>query len=493
VNTLRDLLGVTVPDDAELQPDSVVARYARVGASSAALGEAGVERLEAVTHALVGRVFDDAVRRRALVACDAADGGCARTFLAAFGRRAWRRPLEATELDRYATLARESTTLLGDPWQGLAQATAGLLQSPHFVYRAELGEVDPTTVVSGAAGGPGRRRLTSWELAARLSYLLWATTPDDALLEEAATGRLFEPARLRAQVERLLASPRARQASRTFFRELMGIDSPVLEKDPMVFPKATPGLWTAMREEIERLLEDATSGPEADLRRAFDGRKGFADARLGEIYGLKLATRDRLEPVTHPADGPRVGLLTTAGFLAQHGIPERGSPVLRGLFVREVLLCAHVPEPPDGLDVTLKPNPAARTTRQRLEPHADSPACAGCHSLMDPIGFAFESFDGLGVHRTTENGAPVDTTGALDGQAFQDARSLTALLLAHQDFDRCLVKQVYRYAQGRMESAAEATVVDELTTALRAGKHRWNDLLIALTTSPAFQLAGVNP
>lgn len=481
-NAIQDLLGLSLPENGQLQPDSVVARYASVGASTTGFSESGVEKAEELSRTLLDGVFADANKRMRFVGCEPAQSACLQNFITAFGRRAWRRPLTETERDRYVNLAREIGILLGDPWKGLALSTSGLLQSPNFLYRAEMGESQssPENLVA----------YTPFDLAARLSFLLWATTPDDELLDAAARGDFSDAATWQVQAKRLLDSPRAKTAAAKFFRELMGVDGSVLEKDKTVFTKATPSLWRSMREEVERLMLDAAFGPEADIRKAFRSRAAYADAELASVYGLKLDGATGMQSLEHDQDGPRVGVLTSAGFLAQHGIADRGSPVLRGLFVRETLLCAHIPEPPEAVDLVLKPSENAKTTRQKLEQHATDPSCSGCHEQMDELGFAFENFDGLGMHRLTENGAPVDTSGHLDGKRFDDAKALVDLLLEHEDFERCLVTQLYRFATGRMENDGDTTVIDNLTDSLRKGGYAWQPLLVALTASPGFRFAG---
>ena len=487
VNTLRDLLpgGATVALG-DLEPDDQREGFASIGASYAATSPNGVEKYETAARAALDAVFADPARRASLFGCTpaAADDDCARSFITGFGRRTWRRPLSSTEVERYLRLSRTVGTSFGDPIKGLQHAALGLLTSPNFLYRVEIGE----------AAGTGSYRYNGWELASRLSYLLWNTTPDAELLTAAESGSLGGSngaAGLRQQVARLLASDRAKSGISTFASELFALDD--IAMVPKDDERATPALRDAMAAEIRRMFESRLD-PEADMLELFDSNKVFVNADLAKIYGLSGITGSDLQPATLPA-GPRAGLLGTAGFLTLHSKDQATSPTSRGLFVREGILCTKVPDPPDGVDTTIKDPPAGvvMTRRELLEGHRSNPMCATCHAVFDPIGYAFESFDWVGAARDQDMGKPVDTSGEIDGQRFGNARELGAILRKLPATSQCLVRNFFRFASGHSETPADQASLDAWQAEFGQSGNKLVPFLAALASSDAFRLVSAAP
>lgn len=494
-NTVRDLFGLGVQIPGELEPDTPINGLSAVGASQLALSRRGVEQYEAAGLEIARQAMSSDRVRGQIVPCEPAsqpvDSACARQFVEQFGKRVWRRPLTVEELARYTDVADFAAGELNDFGAGLEHALAGMLQSPYFLYRVEYGQPDPED--------PTRRRLTDHELAARMSYLIWNTTPDAELLAAADTGQLSTPEGLRAQAERLLASPKTRGALRSFWIEYWHIDNlSQLNKDAQTYPEASPRLMSSMREETLRLLDHIVFTEGGDFRRVFDTRTTFVDNNLADLYGLQL---DR-QPVPgefvraeHPTSSPRRGVLGHASILAANAHPVATSPTHRGKFVRESLLCRKVPPPPNDVNTDLpEPDPSAgpQTLRMRLESYSETPQCGGCHRLMDPIGFAFESFDALGRHRTMDNGLPVQTNGELDGQQYEDLTGLAAVLKAHPEATECLVKKTYRYATGRVEDEdGEARVIYDLHEAFASAGYDYKSLLTEIVTSEGFRYNAV--
>jgi hypothetical protein len=486
-NAVRDLLGADVTVPADLPPDTVLSGFASIGSALTTVSATAAEKFESAASVIAGQVVSDPARRGRLATCTpagAVDEACARTFVSGFGRRAWRRPLTDDEIARWTGIATAGATMLGDFWKGLGQALAGLLQSPNFLYRAEIGQ--PGVVA-------GQRVFDGWELASRLSFFFWNSIPDDTLLEAAASGALTRPAGLRQQAERLLASPRGTEVVRSFFYELMRLDGlDDLEQSPVNFPRATRTIGPAMREETLRLLEEIALSPDGDYRRALDAPFTFVNRELGQLYGLTVAGSDFVRTAL-PDDGLRLGLLGQASFLASNAHEATTSPTRRGKFVREVLLCHEIPAPPPDVDASLpddKPGDAPRTMRERLAGH-NAAGCNACHSRMDPLGLAFENFDALGAFRTRDAGKPIDASGELDGRTFAGPRELASLLREHPDVDRCLVRNLYRYALGHLETAGEEVLIEQISAGMTGNRLR--AALLGIVASDGFRLAADAP
>jgi hypothetical protein len=490
-NSLVDLLRLDAATPAPVTEDvAAISGFKNVAASTLTISADGVSAYADAAVSTAGLVFGDATKRAALVGCaptGAADP-CVRAFLQAFGGRAWRRPLAAAEVDRYTAVVAELAPM-ADVWTGLQYAVAGMLQSPYFLYRVELGEPDPS--------GAHRLRFSAYEMAERLSYFLWDTTPDDALLAAAASGDTLAAAGLDAQLTRLLAAPRAQAGVQRLFREYLSTDDlAAMTKDATLFPHATPTLAAAMRDEIQATVSDLVFTRKADIRDLLDNRQVFVNAELATLYGLTGVTGTALVPATLPDGGPRAGLLGTAAFLALNARTDRTSPTLRGKFVREQLLCEPVQPPPANFAATFDAPGAAtagQTLRQRLTQHMSDAACSSCHALMDPLGFAFERFDALGALRTTDAGQAIDDSGTIDGLMFTGPRALEAALRTMPAVTGCLARQIYRYATGHLETNGEAAVLANVGTRAQAAGSAFVDYLRAVAESDGFRYAGAAP
>ena len=480
--SVRDLIGVEL-DIATLTAVPPLNGMRAVGASSITFGERDLERFGQLAEQAVTGLFADEAARLALVGCEAADAGCTESFVRDFGRRVLRRPLTQTEQDRYLSLSELARERTGDAWLGLSFVAQALLQSPHFLYRVELGEPDPAE--------PARRVLGDHELATRLSFFLWGSTPDDALLDAADSGALADPAGLVEQARRLLESPRAAVAVEQFYRDYLQLDGlDALDKNVDVFPQLTDTLGPAMAGEMVQTLRQLTFEQGADFRDLFTTRTTFVNDELARLYGLPEPGSEDLVEVQLPDDGPRAGLLTQAGFLAAHSHPTRSSPTLRGKFIRETLLCQGIPPPPPDVDTTLPDTSMAATMRERLRIHRENPACAGCHSLTDPIGLGLENFDALGVYRSEENGVTIDASGDLDGVDFADARELGVAIGEHPNLPASVTRKLLGYARGQLADASEAELIDGLAQAFVDDGHAVPALMLAVITSDMFRYAG---
>ncbi len=428
-----------------------------------------------------------------LVPCEprsATDVACRDRFIQAFGLRAFRRPLDDAEFRKYAAAFTMQAQESGKFLEGARVVVEAMLQSPKFLFHTE-------------AGPDGHS--ADYAIASRLSYLLWDTMPDQALLDAAKRGELRSPEARDRTARRMLASPLATQALDEFFNQWLRFDRVLnASKERRHFPEFSPELAAAMVEETRRLLQylTATNGNFMELLTA---DYGFLNSDLATMYQLPVPA-GQFDLVRFGPGSRRAGLLGQASFLASTAGPAETSPTARGIFVREQLLCQHVPPPPPNVNTTL-PDPSEEkplTHRQRLAAHVESPVCASCHRLMDPIGFGLESFDAIGRWREKETiyftgesartpakkvDLPLETGGeiaGLPGSAFNDAKQLGRILAASPTCQQCIVRQIFRYAYGRMETPADEETINGLFATFRDSGFHFKELLIALVWSPEF-------
>jgi Protein of unknown function (DUF1592)/Protein of unknown function (DUF1588)/Protein of unknown function (DUF1595)/Protein of unknown function (DUF1585)/Protein of unknown function (DUF1587) len=482
-NSMTALLGnVTLGD---LDDDSYIGGFATVGAGSVVTSPDGVQDYQIAVDAALDQVFADTTRRAKLLGCTPKtplDNACSQTFVTTFGRLAWRRPLTDAQIQRETKLAMDAATLLSDPYGGLKIVASAILQSPYFLYRSERGTPVP--------GFTDRNQYTPYELASKLSFFLWNSTPDSALLDAAESGALATAAGVSAQVDRLLASPQGHEAIVNFAREFMRTDNlPAMAKDATTYPSFSPTLSAAMGTEVLSLWENATFESDSNALDLFTTQQTFVNKELGAMYGLDTSglSATTFSQVTLPASQERSGLLTTAAMLSLQGTQIEGSPTLRGRFIRQQFQCLQIPEPPPGIVTTLPDvGPGVFTKRQKMATHESQPVCAACHGLMDPVGFALEHFDAIGAYRATDSGLPIDTTGSMDGQPFAGSVDMGKILAASPDTAPCMVKNLYTYAVGHQVPDTEQIVVSDLSSSFSAAGNRLRGLILKIVASDGF-------
>jgi hypothetical protein len=378
---------------------------------------------------------------------------CAEQFVRQFGRRAYRRPLEAAEVSRFVALV----TGADDFDAGVRAVVASMVSSPFFLYRFELGERQ----------ADGSYRLSPFEVASALSYALWRSLPDDALLDAAQAGRLATRDDVAREARRLVDHPRARETVRAFASQWLGLERlATVDKAPALFPAFTPALREAMQRETPAFVEHVLFDGSGRFDELLTARTSFVEGPLASLYGLPAAPAG----VRDLGPARAAGLLSHAGLLSAYAHSDQTSPVKRGVFVREQLLCQHFPPPPANAGGVPRVDPTA-TTRERFRQHAADPSCRGCHQYIDEVGFGFEGFDALGAVRTLEAGAPIDTTGELrDVERFGAGTTirfatlpeLGAALAQSRRAKACFATTVFRYTRGRVESEAERCTVEAL-------------------------------
>jgi len=477
-NTVHDLLGVESPDVATIPIEATIAGYTN-NAQSAVVTSRHVDAFMGVAES----VADQAVQLdlTTLVGCMPEDPSCRTNFVTRLGRRAFRRELEADEVQRYAALFAAPETQ-GDFYAGVKLVVRGMLMSPSFLYRSELGEsVDD-----------GVYELTGFEIASALAYTFWGTMPDDALLDAAARGDLDRNRGVEQEARRLLADPRARIQLGEFATEWIGTRSLLqANKDPQIYPSFNDNVRQAMDLEFRTFFEHVVLDSSHSLRELLTADYVFVNDALAGFYGLPNPGSSELVRVAVDPQSSRGGLLTLGAVLASHAHANMSAPVQRGVFVRERLLCEELVPPPPDLDTTppgLDPN---LTTRERFSRHSEDPMCSGCHRSIDPIGFSFERYDGVGGYREVENGRPVDDSGSLlqpgiGERAYNGPKGLAQLLADEATVSACAVEQLYTFVHGREPDAADECALEELGDGFEASEHDLFELLIDVTLNDSF-------
>lgn len=443
-----------------------------------------LQQIQDAASSVAAKVVDEQ-HRDFLIPCKptsekAADAACATKFLREVGRFWYRRPLDDAKVAKLVGEAGAAADQQKDFYAGLAGALEGMLVSPQALFIVDTSEPDPDR--------PGHRRLDAYSIASRLSFFLWNSAPDDELLRAAESGELQTRKGRARIVDAMLASSRLEEGVRAFFDDMLGFnDFDSLAKDHAKYPMVTGATLADAREQTLRTVVDHLIAKKEDYRDLFTTRSTFMSMNLAAVYGVP--TGNGWVPYEFPEGSHRAGLLTQVSFLAQHAHPARSSATRRGKALREVFLCQKVPTPPPNVDFSKldDPDPSLRTARDRLHVHATNPSCAGCHKIMDPMGLALEHFDGAGAYRATEQGAPLDTSGALDGKAFKDADGLNQALHDHPALPTCLVKRVYSYATGGpVALKADQKVLEYFAQQFAASGYKLPDLLRDIALSNAF-------
>jgi len=375
------------------------------------------------------------------------DDACAAQFVRDFGKRAYRRPLTDLEAERLVGLYKTARTTLGVGFNdGIRIVLQTMLQSTHFLNHLEAGVT--------AAAKDGLVPLSPYETASRLSYYLWSSMPDTALFAAADAGKLATAADLEAQAERMLADPKAKAGVLSFFQQWLELEKlNGIDKSKTVLANWKVNIRKFLRPEAEAFVNHVMWEADAKLTSMFTAPYGFVNSALAPLYGVPdPGMGDTL--VKTPLDPTqRAGMLTSLTTLSIRSYLDATSPVHRGLYVRERLMCQPMPSPPPGVDVTLPPLDPKMTTRERFAKHSSDPYCGGCHALMDPIGLGFESYDAVGRFRTKEAGKDLDDTGSIVGSsdldgAFKGAIALSEKLSKSVQARDCFAGQWLEYASG---------------------------------------------
>jgi len=413
------------------------------------------------------------------------DDRCAEKILTMVASRAYRRPVTDLEVQTLLGLYQIGRDGEGSFDGGIRLGLERILVSPSFLFRMEE---TPAKVVPGVP-----YRLSDVELASRLSFFLWSSIPDDKLLDLAAAGQLSAPGTLEQQVLRMLRDPRATESLvRNFaFQWLMLRDLRALYPDSVVFPEFNDSLRTDFLRETELLL-DHVLREDRSITELLSANYTFVNERLAQFYGIPHVYGTHFRRVPLPKDSPRGGLLGHASVLTVTSYSTRTSSVVRGQYVLTNFLGTPPPPPPPNIpDLEDDPRrPPAATLRDRMAQHASNPVCASCHSLMDPIGFALENFNGIGQWRTHDGKLPIDASGVFpDGTKFNGVSELRNVLLSRREaFVRTFTEKLLTYALGRGLQYSDMPALRKIIRGAAPNDYSWSSLILGIVKSDPFQM-----
>ncbi len=479
-----ELLGNGFGNDADAQPSTgtVIPDFAKVAEQVATRATETPAALAAL-HACASNVNDQTQQ------------ACARSIIETLAPKAFRRPVEATEVDELVALSDSVYPVFGFP-SAIAAVIEAILQSPDYLYRVEFGAPD--------AVNPQLKRPTGYEMATRLSYLFWQTMPDAELIAAAESGALGTAEGVKAQAERLLASPRARQTVRFFFDNLLPISAITdVAREAETFPTFSPTIASLMQQETRMFLDHVVFDGEGSWPAAFEADYTFVNGPLAAFYGIPGVTGDAFQRVTLDTT-QRLGLLTQGAMLVGTTPSNHTNPVLRGGFVVNKLMCQNVSLPTDPaiLAQVKPPDPySGATGRERFSQHSSNAVCAGCHVLMDPIGFALENYDAVGLYRATENGVTIDASGTVPGYEETGEGAvdiggpidLARALARNPEVQSCFAANWANFAYGRTlreDVQDDVCTQESLANTFAQGGYDIKRLLIELTQQDDFLYLG---
>lgn len=488
-NTIADVFSPDIRVVGRFEPDLRVEGLAAVGSSQVSISASGYEQYYALAGRIAGQLLDDE-QWRSIMPCDAEtptsyNEACAQQIITHFGERLFRREMTPDSVEEWLVAGRLAMEHVGDFRSAMALTIEGMLSSPEFLFIVDT--VEDTE--------DGRARLTGHAMASRLSYLLWNTAPDEELLHAARTGELATRAGLEAQVDRMLASERLQEGVEAFFSDFLHLNAfATLDKDKLIYPAFNQEVAADAREQLAMFMNYHLLEREAPYTEVLTSKETFVTRPLGVIYGVPVRPRNDWELVRFEDEDLRGGLISHIGFTALHSHPGRSSATLRGIAVRELLLCQSVAPAPAAVNFTVvqeTDNPDFKTARARLTQHRTDEACASCHEFIDPIGLAMENFDGSGSLRFAENGEHIDASGVIDGYHFGDINSLGRVLAEHPATTACLVEKMQRYAAGRSVRQSESAWTDRLERSFKAKDYRLKPLLREIALSPELYAVSV--
>lgn len=489
--TIRDLLGVsTLAASGNVVPSTLLATDQLGG-----LTELGWSAYRSVADMIATQVMEDPTLKSNYLKCTPTGADtCLHDTIVEFGRRAFRRPLTTEEIARFDAVVANGAAITptGAPEEVARAVLYMFLVSPSFIQRAEITETPDSA---------GNFTLSAHEVASRLSYMLWGSTPDETLSLAADQGLLTTPEQILAQAERMLADPRAREMVNDFHRRylLMGPGGrwDTAQKDPELFPAFKPELVPLLAEETMRFFDNVAFTPGATFKDFLLSPVAFVNNQTAPLYGLNASDYGtEFEQVTLDA-AERPGFLTRAGFLNGYSAYNRTSPILRGAFITKEVIGIHIDPPPPGADQTELPNAAElMTNRERVDAQTSAVQCAGCHhAYINPPGFVMEAFDAAGAWQITElsTGATIDTSAEItivDGQdpvLVNGPRELMEQIATSPSAMRHYAKKWVSYAYAREGDPKDACVVDALAAQMTTDGYTVLKLITDLTQTDSFR------
>jgi hypothetical protein len=482
-NSISDIFGPDILVQGKFEPDQRVGGLLAASSSTLSITPAGFEGYAKIADGIARQVVDEKHRAK-LLACtpksaNASDRGCAGQIFEKVGLQLFRRPLTAEELKARLDAADAVTKQSGNFYTGIRYSLTTLLSAPDFLFRTEV------AVPAGKA-----YTLDGYSRAARLSYMLWDTTPDAALLNAARTGALDTDAGVKAEASRLMASPRLEVGMRSFFSDFLQLDTlGNITKDPTIYPKYSDEIAASAREETLRSAMDLVLKNNGDFRELFTTRKTFINRSLAWVYDVPYNLDGAWMPYEfHDGDG-RSGIVTQVSMLSMFSHPGRSSPTKRGVALMDIFLCEPTPTPPANVDFSIVNdvnNPKLRTVRDRLNAHATTPTCASCHTHSDPIGLTLEQFDSVGERRLKDEGRDIDVSAVIANKHFDGAGGLGQYLHDNPKVSACFVRKLYAYGVGASSEDIQTSAVRPYLDGFTTSGYRVPALLKSIVTSPQF-------
>ena len=489
ITTVRDLFAPIAIPDVALPPDPAIDGFDNVSAAQTP-SPALIEAYQVAAVTVVSAAMADP---KALLGCAPAsradEDACASAFLGRFGGRAYRRPLAPDVLAALTGFYASARAGGADFTTAMSSTLQAMLQSPRFLYRIELGTPVP--------GNTGAVALDGYEMASRLSYLFWNTMPDDALFAAAATTELSTPEGIEKHARRLLGDPRAHDAVVRFHQQWLRFDKMQnLVKDTTMFPTFGAATISALQDSANKYVDSIFFGA-GSLGALLTDDHAFVNDALAPIDGVPSPGPSL--PLVQVDGAQRSGILTHAGLMAGFAHDTADSPVVRGVFVLDRLLCMPPPPPPPNIPPAPPPSQTnPKTTRDRFAQLHENGVCAGCHHTIDGIGFAFEHYDAVGAWRTQDMGFPVDATGWFNAApgtnwTFDGAVDLGKKLAQSKLVQACVASHWMRYALGVDAASLDATKVGPVVDAFVAKNLDMRELLVAIVKNDAFRTRVVGP
>jgi len=482
-NSIADIFGKDIAVQGVFEPGKRIGGLIEASAAILSITPVGFDSYSKMADSIAVQATSEKARGR-LVSCKPAsatqpDDACAGQFFGHYGLMLFRRPLTGDELQSRVKLARNMTKASGDFYTGLRYGLASLLQSSNFLFRVEA-----AVPVSAK-----EYRLDAYSRAARLSYLMWDTTPDAELLKAAETNQLSTPAGLAGQVDRLMASPRLDTGMRAFFSDMLQLDTfDNVSKDSLLYPKWSVALAAAAREETLRTTIDLSLHDNGDMRDLMTTPKTYINRNLAAIYGVPFNFDGDWVPLAFAPEDGRSGIVTQISMLSMFSHPGRSSPTERGVALMDIFLCEPTPTPPNNVDFSIVNNSDGplKTVRERLMAHASNSVCASCHTHSDPIGLSLEGFDTIGRRRGTENGQAIDVSATIQGKSFVGAQGLGRFLHDNPRYPACVARKLYSYAKGVDSQDVEPQEFKAANKAFSDSGYRMRSLLRSMAESEDF-------
>jgi hypothetical protein len=467
-NTVKDLFGLNKNFTESLSAEQKILGFS----NNSTINLVGEQTLSSYI-ATARDVAKTALNENSNLVCK--DGaGCAEKILASVGNQAWRRPMEASEKTRL--LALYQTASADGVKIGLEVMLTGLLTSPQFLYRSEMGKDG---------------KLSSYEVASALSYFFWATTPDAELRKAAEDGSLLDAKVMAAQAKRLMSNERAKAGVNSFSDAYLAYSNVSnISKNVDRFKEFTTEVRTAMTSEARDTFDYWVRKKNLKFKDIFSAQQSVGDDNLANFYGTQTVQTDNVKMIDFNGS-QRQGVLGFGAILALLATADESHPIKRGIYIREHLLCETMAPTPPGLVIAIPPIKAGMTTRERFAIHTSNAQCSSCHNLIDGVGFGMEDFDGVGRFRDKDGDKPVDDSGVfvgLDGkdQKFNGVQGMSDLLKTSDRAKRCFVLQVFRQAAGRFENKADVCGIRNIADDFIKSDKSLTEVFLNVITNPVY-------